>query len=178
MFRFAKAGSLLLLGAVLGAGFVVAMQVSSVRVQHEGRCGLQQWVRYVLWYDDSERNYDEFGIPERWARAHGARCESVWIDGPLQAGASEYWPSLHFAIAAGTSWEELESEIDSADDAALKKKDALGRTLMHWAATYGNDRERAALKQKLIERGLSLDDRDSDGLTPRDWEAQYVTSGG
>lgn len=169
MSRFLKAVSFVVLGAVL----VVAIQVSTVEAEHDGRCGLQQWERYILWMNFSEREYDEGGIRDRWVRAHGTICEPIWMDGPLKADASEYWPPLHFAVAAGTPLEQLKAEIDAASDAELARKDSLGRTLLHWAAIYRTDREREALKQALIERGVSPDDRDADGLTPRDWETRY-----
>src|SRR5690348_10930934 len=81
---------------------IVVVQLMTVAVHHDGRCGLQEWVRYVLWMDDSERDYDEFGIAERWRRAHKNGCDPIWLPGPMQqADNSGYWPPLQYAIAKG-----------------------------------------------------------------------------
>ncbi len=67
--------------------------------------------------------------------------------------------------------------IDATSDADLKHKDALGRTILHWLVVYRDEQHRQALIDLALRRGLSMDDKDADGLSPRDWQtnAQKVT---
>jgi hypothetical protein len=47
----------------------------------------------------------------------------------------------------------------------------LGRTILHWLVIHPDVEHRQALVDQVVARGLSLDDKDVDGLSPRDWEA-------
>jgi len=55
--------------------------------------------------------------------------------------------------------------------AALRHKDALGRTGLHWLAVHSDVAGRDGLTADRVARGLSFDEPDADGLSPRDRQA-------
>ena len=171
-----KTAAIILCSVVFTAFVAVAVQVLTVRVHHDGRCGVQEWVHYVLWMDDSEREYDEFGIAERWRRAHKRTCDHIWIPGPMgDVDDSGYWPPLQYAIARGLGIARIRDVIRS-DPGSAKASDKLGRTALHWAAVYPDPQKRETLKKLLEDAGADATAKDEDGLTARDWESQSADS--
>ena len=152
--------------AVIGAA-----QYSKNGMYHCGRCGSEKWVFNVLFLDLGEGDYDEFGIEERWVSAHRKPCEHIWLPGPLEYDTGTYWPSLHSKIARSADWEAVLAMMKASGDAELKGKDALGRTILHWLVLSPDIEHRQMLVDYAVSRGLSWEEKDVDGLTPRDWQA-------
>lgn len=167
---------ILILGGLLFTALIVIIQLNQIAVYHDGRCGTQQWIRWILIFDHSERDYDEFAIAERWAKAHDAPCKHIWVKGPLYAGASPHWPPLHFSIAAGARIDRIRREIGDADRKALFHTDPLGRSIMHWLAIHPDIHGREILINELLDQGLSFDLKNNDGLSPRDWQSNSLRS--
>lgn len=161
-----------MLVAMVGAFIFVVVMTSGPARWYCGRCGDQRstfdilGVRFV-----TEAHYDEFGIVEAWERAHARPCENIWLPGLLDGGRlnEEYWPPLHFAVAK-LRIEDLRSRLAAASPDELRRKDALGRTVLHWFAARHGGTARQELVDELIARGASLDARDEDAMTPRDWQ--------
>ncbi len=163
---------------ILGlAALVVLVLTSGGYRSHCGRCADQKTEIKVLWVTVAtpEPHYDEFGIVERWEKAHANRrpCPNIWLAGPFDPELPDprYWPRLHFRIATARHLEDVEALVHAAPVAELQKTDALGRTVLHWLATHRVTPERDALVRFLVEQGLSPDQKDADGLSPRDWAA-------
>lgn len=165
---------LLLLAA---AGIVVVGLTSGGSRSHCGRCADQKTEFKVLWVTVAtpEPHYDEYGIVERWEAAHPNRrpCPNIWLAGPFDPEKPDqrYWPRLHFRVAVARRVEGVEALVRATPAAALRKTDALGRTVLHWLATHRATPAREALVRFLVEQGLSPDQKDADGLSPRDWAA-------
>lgn len=163
-------------------GFFIAaatLALTAPIAHYDGRCGAQTW-KALVWgpFDAPEDAYfDEFGIVEAWMRGHNGRsCPFLWQRGDLgPLTESEYFPPLHFLIASGADTIRVRDAIQSLSVAESTKKDKLGRTALHWLAVYTphagylSQEVKASLVQALLDRGLSLDDVDEDGLSPRDW---------
>ncbi len=49
----------------------------------------------------------------------------------------------------------------------LNQQDALGRTPMHWIAAASGI---GPMREQVLARGVRLDIRDENGLTPLDWD--------
>jgi len=145
----------------------------------DGRCGAQTWTNLIRgpWEVARGEHDDEYGIASTWARAHGGNpCPFIWEWGRYSERTdTEYFPQLHFLIASGASVAEIRSRIVSAGIEELRKKDKLGRTILHWLVVYRpyaktpDSEARATLVKEVVAKGLSLDEKDSDGLSPRDW---------
>jgi len=43
---------------------------------------------------------------------------------------------------------------------------------MHWLVIHPDREGRQRVIDDLVKRGLSLDEKDRDGLSPRDWESR------
>ena len=134
-----------------------------------GRCGTSWTVAHFLWLDLSDPPYDEYGIEERWLRAHRQNCEHIWIRREGDAVTNAYWSPLSFAIASGVDLAKLSPELLTMDAQALRKRDAMGRTIMHWLVVHPNVQKREELITALVAKGASLEDKDNDGLSPIDW---------
>ncbi len=161
-----------LLATLVAIATLTYLSLSGVQF-HCGRCGSQKWESYLLGID-LETDYDEYGIAERWAKAHKQPCDHLWIRGPMGEFADEkYWPPLHFAIAVGRDISLLRASIRAASNAELSRRDALGRSVLHWLVVHPDAAERESMIQEVVTRGLSMDDKDSDSLTPRDWASNY-----
>jgi hypothetical protein len=165
-----KRGFLLALsiGAIL-LTIVLGVQFYQNGAYHDGRCGSHRWLFRVLWFNLDQPDYDEYGIEEQWVRAHRIPCEHIWIRGLLESDDGAYWPPLHLAIAEGIPLNRIWNMVDNMSDTDLKKKDALGRTILHWLVGHPDIEHRQELVELLMKRGVSLDEKDSDGLSPRDW---------
>jgi len=138
-----------------------------VRVMHNPVCGLQRWS-----FPNPEDDYDEFGIGERWAKAHEVPCPDVWLPGPLskETAWAEGWSELQFLIASEHSIDGILAAVRAAPDEVLRRPDPYGRTLAHWAVVYPREDGRRLLLELLQQRGIDFDERDADGLSPRDWQ--------
>lgn len=161
--------SLLLTATVV----LLAVQLSRINVHHDGTCGAQRWERHLLWMNFSEEDYDEFGIEERWTKAHNVSCKHIWLPGPLQPDDGAYWPRLNLAIAKGAPMSTILKLAKTATASDFKRKDALGRTVLHWAAIYPRARERRSLQEFLLRHGAIPSVKDNNGLIAADWEARF-----
>jgi hypothetical protein len=141
---------------------------------HCGVCGTQKYERHFFGLDLTEEDDEEYSIRERWTQAHEKPCQHLWVRGSLEDDGA-YWPKLHFLTAIGQPIAELEKTIDATSTEALRKKDKLGRTVLHWLVIHPDRHGRQHLIDKLVNRGLSLDEKDGDGLSPRDWEKRAAT---
>jgi len=137
---------------------------------HDGRCGYQEWRRPFLWMDFTKRDYDAFGIPGRWEKAHAYECSRIWRRGALAPDVSGYWPRLHLMVASGAPITELEKAIAHASMKDVREDDALGRTLLHWAVIHPDVKHRDRLIALLLRKGLRMDAKNKEGLTPADWK--------
>lgn len=167
--------TIILISVIFVVAIIVTLciQLFQIGVYHDGRCGAQKWERHLLWMDFGEPDYDEYGIEERWIEAHRVPCKHIWIKGPLEQDSGAYWPPLHLAIAEGRPLPQIRHQIAQANRQTLFKKDRLGRTIMHWLVIHPDVRGSKLLIDELVRRGLNLDGRDSNGLSPRDWQANF-----
>ena len=112
---------------------------------------------------------------ERWEKAHPNRkpCPNIWLAGPFNPKQldPQYWPRLHFEVAAWRRHDDLSALLRAASVSELRKTDVLGRSVLHWLATHRVTPERDALVRFLVEQGLNPDQKDADGLSPREWAA-------
>lgn len=160
----------------LGLGLALLLTSGGYR-SHCGRCADQKTEIKLLWITVAtpEPHYDEYGIVERWEKAHPNQrpCPNIWLAGPFDPKQPDpqYWPRLHFRVAAARRVKDVDALVRAASAMELRKADALGRTVLHWLATHRNTPERDALVRFLVEQGLSPDHEDADGLTPREWAA-------
>ena len=167
-----RARSLAILAA---AALVVLVSTSGGYRSHCGRCADQKTEMKVLWITVAtpEPHYDEYGIVTRWEKAHPniGPCPNIWLAGPFDPDQPDpqYWPRLHLRVAAARRTKDVEALIRTASVTALRKTDVLGRTILHWLATHKRTPERDGLVAFLVEQGLSRNQRDADGLSPRDW---------
>jgi hypothetical protein len=118
---------------------------------------------------DVEPHYDEFGMVEMWERVHGKPCSNVWKRGsvsPLTLG-SRFFPRLHFEAAVVQDRVAAEALMLTKTPQELNQQDALGRTPMHWIAAASGI---GPMREQVLARGVRLDVRDEDGLTPLDWD--------
>jgi hypothetical protein len=167
---FLRALTLTAYTALAVFGVIIMFDLMQVGVFHDGRCGREEWRFPLLWWDLGEHEYDEFGISERWEKAHAWTCMPIWIRGQLGPDASGFWPRLHFDVAVGVSIDRLEKSIARADRRKVLATDYLGRTLLHWAVIYPHAKGRQRLIDLLVKRGLRMDAKDKEGLTPADWK--------
>jgi len=156
---------------VLGLAFALGQAIVLIPY-HDGRCGAQKW-QSLIWspWETAEGDFfDEYGIVEEWMKAHkGQQCPFLWEPGEFApATQTEYFPPLHFTVASQTDIKTVAAEFLAASTHDLRRKDKLGRTILHWLVLRP-ERERTRLITEVTQRGLSLDDKDNDGLTPRDW---------
>ena len=162
-----------------GLGLALVLGSGGYR-SHCGRCADQKTEIKLLWVTVAtpEPHYDEYGIVERWEKAHPNRrpCPNIWLAGPFNDKQPDprYWPRLHFRVAAARRVEDVDALVRATSATELRKADALGRTVLHWLATHRNTPERDALVGYLVEQGLSPDQKDEDGLSPREWAAANV----
>lgn len=161
--RWALAGAVVVvIAAFLTSGFA--------RYQC-GRCGDQRTTFDLFWIPiiEIEPHYDEYGIVVAWERAHGRPCANFWQRGPFDSTKADnpFFPPLHFAAATVRGRLVAERLMLTQPIGLLNRQDALGRTPMHWiAATSGI----GPLREQVSARGVRLDIRDEDGLTPLDWD--------
>ena len=168
---------LIVLVVFLVLGLILVIQFMGNGAYNCGRCGLQKWGTKFLWVDLSVPPEDEYGIAKCWEYVHKNPCDHIWLNGPLGKTESKYWPPLHLAFASSYFASATDRELDKLNklivnlsNDELLKKDVLGRTILHWLVVHPDVEVRNSLKQVLIERGLSMDTKDQDGLSPRDWE--------
>ncbi len=116
-----------------------------------------------------EPHYDEYDIVALWESAHGRPCENLWNPGPFNERRLDvrFFPPMHFAAATVRRRDEAEAIMLRSSPESLNQQDTLGRTPMHWLASASGI---GALGDQLRSRGVRLDIRDEDGLTPLDWD--------
>lgn len=89
----------------LGLGLALLLTSGGYR-SHCGRCADQKTEIKLLWVTVAtpEPHYDEYGIVERWEKAHPNQgpCPNIWLAGPFDPKQPDpqYWPRLHFRVAA------------------------------------------------------------------------------
>lgn len=136
-----------------------------------GRCADQRTTFDLLTFSivEIEPHYDEFGIVDVWEKAHGEPCKNLWRLGPFDDTRSDnpFFPPLHFRSATVRTRVAAEAIMLQESAADLNRQDALGRTPMHWLAGASGI---GALGSQLKQRGVRLDIKDEDGLTPLDWD--------
>ena len=147
----------------------LAVQISLNQPIHCGRCGIQKWEFYILWFDLADPCLDEYGTVGRWKCAHRSECDHIWLDGPLGREDSEYWPALHLHVAKGGDLAKIEYSLRDLNASSVSATDALGRTLLHWLVMHPDVEGRDRLVGLLVEHGLSMESLDIDGLSPIDW---------
>lgn len=136
-----------------------------------GRCADQRTTvdLFGLPIVEIEPHYDEYGVVRVWEQAHGVICRNLWRRGPFDSTRTDnpFFPPLQFKAATVRSRAKAEAMMLQEPAADLNKQDALGRTPMHWLAAASGI---GALESQLRQRGVRLDIKDEDGLTPLDWD--------
>jgi hypothetical protein len=138
---------------------------------HCGRCADQRTTfdLFLIPIIEIEPHYDEYGIVADWERAHGRRCVNLWQRGPFNPERTDrpYFPTLHFRAAVVQHRVAAEALMLTKTPQELNRQDALGRTPMHWIAAASGI---GPMREQVLARGVRLDIRDEDGLTPLDWD--------
>jgi len=157
------------------AATILTTQVFTLIPTQDIRCGAQG-SRALIWSPWARPNgYDDkWGIMENWIRAHnGSPCPFVWTIALSPLSGTEYFPRLQFLAASTMPIQRIRPDLESASTTDLRRRDKLGRTVLHWLVSRRvreyERAERATLVHELVSKGLSLDEKDEDGLTPRDW---------
>lgn len=160
------------IGVVVLFGLVAVGLLTSGFARYQcGRCADQRTTFDLFGVPivEIESHYDEYYVVEVWEQAHGEPCRNLWRLGAFDPSRTDnpFFPPLHFKSATVLSRVEAEAIMLQEPAASLNKQDVLGRTPMHWlAATSGI----GALESRLKQRGVRLDIKDEDGLTPLDWD--------